>query len=107
ISSSEKLMSTKNGQALIQEISHNLAKSATPLSIQENDSICALSPNPPEISLISGRPNHVTKISETIANSSLSANEEEYIKMLTEGIDNKTLYGSTSYENEAKIRERR
>ncbi|CAB4429619.1 unnamed protein product [Rhizophagus irregularis] len=108
ISSSEKLISTKNGQALIQEISHNLAESATSSSIQENGSTCALSPNPPEISLISdlqkvidyfsnnsnsftepefsptlGRPNHVTKISETIANSSLSADEEEYIKMLT------------------------
>ncbi|CAB4429816.1 unnamed protein product [Rhizophagus irregularis] len=57
ISSSEKLISTKNGQALIQEISHNLAESATSSSIQENGSTCALSPNPPEISLISGKEN--------------------------------------------------
>ncbi|CAG8732549.1 14667_t:CDS:2, partial [Funneliformis caledonium] len=98
-----KLMSTKNGQALIQEISRNLAESATSSSIQENSSICALSPNPPEISLISDRPNRMTKISETIANSSLSADEKEYIKMLTRGIDDETLYGGTSYENEAKI----
>ncbi|PKY53253.1 hypothetical protein RhiirA4_471361 [Rhizophagus irregularis] len=206
ISSSEKLISTKNGQALIQEISHNLAESATSSSIQENGSTCALSPNPgfvmkanqeeilswylyakefliivkdimandrvgekkakgqiydfivqqlpntkrdnlckqtqraikifdlfekigidkiryiktysansiskitntdlqkvidyfsnnsnsftePEFSPTLGRPNHVTKISETIANSSLSADEEEYIKMLTGSANQET-----------------
>ncbi|CAG8628931.1 16401_t:CDS:2 [Funneliformis caledonium] len=47
-------MSTKNEQGLIQEISHNFDESATPSSIQENDSTCALSLNPPEISFISG-----------------------------------------------------
>ncbi|CAG8732266.1 8129_t:CDS:2, partial [Funneliformis mosseae] len=57
ISSSEKLMSTKNGQILIQEISRNLAESATPSSIQKNGSICALSPNPSEISLILSKEN--------------------------------------------------
>ncbi|CAG8737090.1 13408_t:CDS:1, partial [Funneliformis mosseae] len=57
----------------------------------------------PEFSPISGRPNHVTKISETIANSSLSADEKDYIKMLMGGIDDETLYGSTPYVNEAKV----
>ncbi|CAB4416643.1 unnamed protein product [Rhizophagus irregularis] len=128
ISSSEKLVSTKNGQGLIQEISRNLAESATPSSIQENDSTCALSLNPPEISVISdlqkvidhfsnnsnsftepefsptsGRPNHVTKISETIANSSLSADEKDYLKMITGGIDDETAYWGAPYENEARV----
>ena len=49
---------------------------------------------------------HVNEIFSTVATtstSSLSADEEEYIKMLTGGIDDETLYGGTSYENEAKI----
>ncbi|CAG8735815.1 11126_t:CDS:2, partial [Funneliformis caledonium] len=54
ISSPGKLVSTKNGQGLIQEISRNFDESATPSSIQENDFTCALSLNPPEISFISG-----------------------------------------------------
>ncbi|CAG8699593.1 4419_t:CDS:2, partial [Funneliformis mosseae] len=56
-----------------------------------------------EFSPTSERLNHVTKISETIANSSLSADEEDYIKMLTGGIDDETLYGGTPYVNEAKV----
>ncbi|CAG8507574.1 12169_t:CDS:2, partial [Funneliformis caledonium] len=48
-----KLVSTKNGQGLIQEISHNFYESATPSSIQENDFIYALSLNSSEISFIS------------------------------------------------------
>ncbi|CAG8741357.1 9861_t:CDS:2, partial [Funneliformis mosseae] len=48
-----KLVSTKKRQGLIQEITRNFDESTTPSSIQENDSICALSLNPPEISLIS------------------------------------------------------
>jgi hypothetical protein len=33
----------------------------------------------------------------------ISADEEEYIKMFTGGIDDETLYGGTPYENEAKV----
>jgi hypothetical protein len=36
-------------------------------------------------------------------NSSLSADEEEYIKMLMGGIDDETLYWNTPYENEARV----
>jgi hypothetical protein len=57
ISSSEKLVSIKNGQGLIQEITHNFDESTTTSSIQKNDSICTLSLNPPEISLILGKKN--------------------------------------------------
>ncbi|RIA82562.1 hypothetical protein C1645_743700 [Glomus cerebriforme] len=81
ISSSEKLGSTKNGQGLIQEITRNFDESTTSSSIQENDSTCALSLNPPEISLISGKEN-IIWLYQKASNAeglAMKANQEEIL----------------------------
>ncbi|GBC43129.2 hypothetical protein GLOIN_2v1784683 [Rhizophagus irregularis DAOM 181602=DAOM 197198] len=44
---SEKPVSAKNGQGLIQEISRNFNESGTPSSIQDYNSTCALPLDPP------------------------------------------------------------
>ncbi|CAG8719988.1 5284_t:CDS:2, partial [Rhizophagus irregularis] len=57
---SEKPVSAKNGQGLIQEISRNFNESGTPSSIQDYNSTCALPLDPPRNFAYLGK-NHTKK----------------------------------------------
>ncbi|PKY25279.1 hypothetical protein RhiirB3_527797 [Rhizophagus irregularis] len=75
---SEKPVSAKNGQGLIQEISRNFNESSTPSSIQDYNSTCAL---PPEISLTSGKENiiHLYQRASDAEGLAMKANQKEIL----------------------------
>ncbi|PKK60990.1 hypothetical protein RhiirC2_792487 [Rhizophagus irregularis] len=78
---SEKPVSAKNGQGLIQEISRNFNESGTPSSIQDYNSTCALPLDPPEISLTSGKENiiHLYQRASDAEGLAMKANQKEIL----------------------------
>ncbi|GET65272.1 hypothetical protein GLOIN_2v1784683 [Rhizophagus irregularis DAOM 181602=DAOM 197198] len=78
---SEKPVSAKNGQGLIQEISRNFNESGTPSSIQDYNSTCALPLDPPEISLTSGKENiiHLYQRASDTEGLAMKANQKEIL----------------------------